>query len=60
MRHTCVFSFLQLPNTLALHALHEHHVTRCKRNKLLGFNGELDNFQQPELSGLVKLVCFAS
>jgi hypothetical protein len=48
MRHTCIFSFLQLPNALALHALHEH-VTRRERKKVASFDGELDNFQQPEL-----------
>jgi hypothetical protein len=44
MRHTFVFSF----SFSALHALHEH--TTC-------LDGELDNFQQPELSSLMKLVC---
>jgi hypothetical protein len=34
-------------------ALHEY--TRHERKKASGFDGELDNFQEPELSSLVKL-----
>jgi hypothetical protein len=54
--HLRIFIFTA-SNALALHALHEHHVTRRKRKKATCSNGELDNFQQPELSSLVKLVC---
>jgi hypothetical protein len=46
---------LQLPNALALHALHEHHVTRRERKKVTWFQWEFDSFQQPELSSLVCL-----
>jgi hypothetical protein len=54
MCHTYVFhtsSFELHDNALAL-----HEYTRHERKKASGFDGELDNFQEPELSSLGKLV----
>jgi hypothetical protein len=54
MHHTYVFhtcSFELHDNALAL-----HEYTRHERKMASGFDGELDNFQEPELSSLVKLV----
>lgn len=52
-----LLSFELHSNALALHAY-----TRDRRKKAHGqddgFDGEIDNFQQPQLSSLVKLVCF--
>ena len=55
---TCVFFIFitsKQPIT-ALHALHRHRVMHRKRKKA-SFDGELNNFQRPELNSLVKLVC---
>jgi hypothetical protein len=54
MCHLRIFhasSFELHDNALAL-----HEYTRHERKKHSGFDGELDNFQQPELSSLGKLV----
>jgi hypothetical protein len=46
-------SFELHDNALAL-----HEYTRHERKMATGFDGELDNFQEPELSSLGKLVRF--
>jgi len=51
LRVSYFFSFELHHNALAL-----HEYTRHERKKASGFDGELDNFQQPELSSLGKLV----
>lgn len=48
-------SFELHDNALAL-----HEYTRHERKRHTGFDGELDNFQEPELSSLGKLVRCAS
>jgi hypothetical protein len=52
--HLCFFIF----SSFELHdnALALHEYTRHERKMATGFDGELNNFQEPELSSLVKLV----
>ena len=60
MSRTCtflLFSFQLHDNALALHEYTRHERKRTHLGDANRFDGELDNFQQPELSSLVRLVC---
>jgi hypothetical protein len=52
-----LFSFQLHDNALALHEYTRHERKRTHLGDANRFDGELDNFQQPELSSLVRLVC---
>ena len=58
MRHTSIssFSFQLHDNALALHEYTRDQRKMAHRGQGNGFDGELDNFQQPQLSSLVRLV----
>jgi hypothetical protein len=51
------FSFQLHDNALALHEYTRHERKKAHNGQGDGFDGELDNFQQPELSSLERLVC---
>jgi hypothetical protein len=55
--HIFIFSFQLHDNALALHEYTRHERKRTHLGDADRFDGELDNFQQPELSSLEKLVC---
>jgi len=50
------FSFQLHDNALALHEYTRHQKRKAHRGQGEGFDGELDNFQEPKLSSLVRLV----
>ena len=52
------FSFQLHDNALALHEYTRDQKKRAARGEGNGFDGDLDNFQEPELSSLVRLVRF--
>ena len=58
--HIFIFSFELHDNALALHEYTRHERKKAARKAAIGqgdgFDGELDNFQEPELSSLVRLV----
>jgi hypothetical protein len=51
-----LFSFQLHDNALALHEYTRHERKLEASGQALHFDGELDNFQEPELSSLGKLV----
>ena len=58
MRHTSIssFSFQLHDNALALHKYTREQRKMARQGQGNGFDGELDDFQEPELSSLVRLV----
>ena len=58
MRPTSIypFSFQLHDNALALHEYTRDQRKKAHRGQGDGFDGELDNFQEPKLSSLVRLV----
>lgn len=50
------FSFQLHDNALALHEYTRDQRKKAHHGKGIGFDGELDNFQEPNLSSIVKLV----
>jgi hypothetical protein len=58
MCHFFLFSFQLHDNALALHDYTRDQRKKARRGRGSGFDGELDNFQEPELSSLVRLVRF--
>jgi hypothetical protein len=54
------FSHQLRDNVMALHEYTHAQKKKAARGEGYGFDGELDNFQQPELSSLVKLVSSSS
>ena len=54
--HLHLFSFELHDNALALHRYTLHQKKSAARGQGSGFDGELNNFQAPQLSSLAKLV----
>jgi len=52
---TVMFNIQLHDNALALHNYTRDQRKKARRGRGLGFDGELDNFQEPELSSLVRL-----
>jgi hypothetical protein len=57
MCHLPVFSFQLHDNALELHKYTRYQKMKASHGEGEGFDGELDNFQEPVLSSLAKLVC---